>query len=39
MRSSLGEHLVQQTEDLWYVQLNVFEIEKMFVVLLLLSGV
>lgn len=35
-QSPLSEDLFQQPEDLWYVQLNVFQVQKMFVVLLLI---
>ena len=36
---SLGEHLLKQREDLGHVQLDVFEIEQVLVVLLLLKQI
>ena len=32
---SLGEHLLEETQHLWYIQLDIFEVKEMFVVLLL----
>lgn len=33
--SSLRKDLIQQTQDFWYIELHIFEVEQMLIVLLL----